>query len=43
MQVLGVEGGVCRVKFDGPAPIGMGVQAAIRDRFSDIRTVQLEQ
>ncbi len=41
MQVLSVEQGVCTVKFDGPQPIGMGVQAAIKDKFPDIKTVEL--
>ncbi len=40
-QVLEVGGGVAKLKFGGPAPIGMGVQAAIKDRFPDIRTVEL--
>ena len=43
MQVLTVEQGVCTVSFDGPAPIGMGVQAAIKDKFPDIKTVELTQ
>ncbi|KAK9833449.1 hypothetical protein WJX81_006415 [Elliptochloris bilobata] len=41
VQVLGVEGDECRVRFDGPPPIGMGVKAAIKDKFPDIRTVTL--
>ena len=40
-QVLGIEGDECRVRFDGPPPIGMGVKAAIKDKFPDIRTVTL--
>lgn len=40
-QVLEVGGGVAKLKFGGPAPIGMGVQAAIKDRFPDIKTVEL--
>ena len=39
MQVLSVENGVCIVDYDGPPPIGMGIQAAIKDKFPDIRTV----
>ena len=35
--------GVCKIKFDGPPPIGMGVKAAIKDRFPDIRNVELVQ
>lgn len=41
MQVVGIEGDECRVRFDGPPPIGMGVKAAIKDKFPDIRTVTL--
>ena len=41
MQVLEVEQGVCKVRFEGPPPIGMGVQAAIKDKFPDIRNVEL--
>lgn len=40
-QVLSVSGGVCKVQFGGPPPIGMGVQAAIKDKFTDIKTVEL--
>ena len=43
MQVLEVEQGVCKVRFEGPPPIGMGVQAAIKDKFPDIRNVELVQ
>ena len=35
--------GVCTVSFNGPAPIGMGVQAAIKDKFPDIKSVELRQ
>ncbi|KAK9905518.1 hypothetical protein WJX75_001443 [Coccomyxa subellipsoidea] len=41
VQVLSVSGGVCKVQFGGPPPIGMGVQAAIKDKFTDIKTVEL--
>ena len=41
LQVLEVEQGVCKVRFEGPPPIGMGVQAAIKDKFPDIRNVEL--
>ena len=43
MQVLEVGQGVCKVRFEGPPPIGMGVQAAIKDKFPDIRNVELVQ
>ena len=40
LQVLHVEDGICKVHYEGPAPIGMGIQAAIKDKFPDIRLVQ---
>ncbi|CAK0783212.1 hypothetical protein CVIRNUC_006411 [Coccomyxa viridis] len=43
VEVLEVEQGVCKVRFEGPPPIGMGVQAAIKDKFPDIRNVELVQ
>lgn len=33
--------GECQVKYQGPAPIGMGIQAAIKDKFPDIKQVVL--
>lgn len=33
--------GECQVKYQGPAPIGMGIQAAIKDKFPDIKEVIL--
>lgn len=33
--------GECQVKYHGPAPIGMGIQAAIKDKFPDIQVVIL--
>ena len=41
VEVLVVEGGKCTVRYTGPAPIGMGVRAAIKDKFPDITEVQL--
>ena len=41
VQVLAVNDGICEVRYEGPAPIGMGVQAAIKDKFPDIRVVEL--
>jgi len=29
------------VKYKGPAPVGMGIQAAIKDKFPDIKVVEL--
>ncbi|GBG69753.1 hypothetical protein CBR_g4584 [Chara braunii] len=31
----------CDIRFKGPAPIGMGIQAAIKDKFPDILVVNL--
>ena len=33
--------GVCEIKYKGPPPVGMGVQAAVKDKFPDIRVVKL--
>lgn len=33
--------GICQVKYQGPPPIGMGIQAAIKDKFPDIKQVIL--
>lgn len=41
VEVVKVENGVCELKYTGPAPIGMGIQAAIRDKFPDIQNVKL--
>eukprot|EP00270_Netrium_digitus_P014289 TRINITY_DN4836_c0_g1_i2.p1 TRINITY_DN4836_c0_g1~~TRINITY_DN4836_c0_g1_i2.p1 ORF type:complete len:547 (+),score=147.99 TRINITY_DN4836_c0_g1_i2:51-1643(+) len=43
VEVVEVDGlrGECRVRYAGPAPIGMGIQAAIKDKFPDIRKVVL--
>lgn len=40
-QVVEVDKGVCKVAFSGPKPIGAGIQAAIKDRFPEIRSVVL--
>ena len=41
MEVLSLEGGKCTVRYTGPAPIGMGVKAAVKDKFPDIKEVIL--
>lgn len=41
IEVLSVEDGVCTVKFKGPRPIAMGIQAAIKDKFPDVKNVVL--
>jgi len=40
VEPVSVRGGVCMVRFTGPAPILMGVTAALRDRFPDIKEVR---
>lgn len=42
VEVLSVEGGVCRLRYQGPAPIGNGVKAAVKDKFPDITEVVFE-
>lgn len=41
VDVVAVSRGVCEVKYEGPAPIGMGIQAAVKDKFPDIKEVKL--
>lgn len=43
VEVLAVDPrkGSADVRFKGPAPIGMGIQAAIKDKFPDIKKVNL--
>eukprot|EP00897_Mesotaenium_endlicherianum_P004008 jgi/Mesen1/3635/ME000020S03162 len=43
VEVISVDSsrGTCEVKYKGPPPIGMGIQAAIKDKFPDIRKVVL--
>lgn len=41
VEVLSLEGGKCTVRYTGPAPIGMGVKAAVKDKFPDIKEVVL--
>ncbi|GLJ07063.1 hypothetical protein SUGI_0056910 [Cryptomeria japonica] len=41
VEVISVGNGECHVKYSGPGPIGMGVQAAIKDKFPDITNVVL--
>lgn len=43
VDVLAVEGEVCRVRYTGPAPIAQGVQAAIKDKFPTITTVEFDE
>jgi NFU1 iron-sulfur cluster scaffold homolog, mitochondrial len=40
IDVVAVEGSICTVSYDGPEPIWVGVKAAIRDRFTDLRDVR---
>ncbi|CAH2072068.1 unnamed protein product [Thlaspi arvense] len=39
VQVLAVEGEDCLVKYVGPESIGMGIRAAIKEKFKDISNV----
>uniref|UniRef100_A0A0D6QVR1 NIF system FeS cluster assembly NifU C-terminal domain-containing protein n=1 Tax=Araucaria cunninghamii TaxID=56994 RepID=A0A0D6QVR1_ARACU len=41
VEVLSIEAGDCHVKYNGPGPIGMGIKAAIKDKFPDIKNVVL--
>lgn len=39
VEVLSIEGEDCLVKYVGPESIGMGIRAAIKEKFKDISTV----
>lgn len=39
VEVLSVEGEDCVVKYIGPESIGMGIRAAIKEKFKDISNV----
>lgn len=39
VEVLSVEGEDCVVKYVGPESIGMGIRAAIKEKFKDISNV----
>ncbi|CAD7698767.1 unnamed protein product [Ostreobium quekettii] len=39
VRVVGVEEGVCELQFKGPMPISKGIEAAIKDKFPDVRKV----
>ncbi|XP_010522834.1 PREDICTED: nifU-like protein 1, chloroplastic [Tarenaya hassleriana] len=41
VEVLSVEGEDCVVKYVGPESIGMGIRAAIKEKFKDISSVTL--
>ena len=40
VEPVSIKGGVCMVRYTGPAPILMGVTAALKDRFPDIKDVK---
>lgn len=39
-QVVSVNNGVCELDYKGPKAIAMGVAAAIKDQFLDIKEVK---
>lgn len=40
VDVVSVKNGVCDVNYTGPAPLEIGISAAIKDKFPDIREVK---
>lgn len=42
VEVQAVDDGVCEIRFLGPKPIGMGIRAAIKDKFPDVKEVVLK-
>jgi len=43
VEVLKVKDGICEVKYIGPAPIAMGITAAIKDKFPDVHEVTMHE
>lgn len=41
VEVISIEGEICHVKYNGPDQIGVGIQAAIKDKFPEIKNVVL--
>lgn len=41
VEVISIEGEICHVKYNGPDQIGVGIQAAIKDKFPEITNVVL--
>ena len=39
MNVIAIVGGDCTVRYEGPQTIGLGIKAAIKERFPDIVNV----
>mmetsp|Transcript_14764 Transcript_14764/g.47040 ORF Transcript_14764/g.47040 Transcript_14764/m.47040 type:complete len:152 (+) Transcript_14764:260-715(+) len=42
VNVVSLEGDTCTLQFRGPPPIRMGIEAAIKDKFPDIKKVVME-
>lgn len=41
VKVLSATTGLCRLNYNGPEAIALGIQASIKDKFPDIATVEL--
>lgn len=39
MNVIALVGGDCSVRYEGPHNIGLGIKAAVKERFPDIVNV----
>ena len=39
VDVVELKDGMCSLDFEGPGPIGRGIQAAIKDKFPDVTEV----
>jgi len=42
VEVIRVSNGVCELKYTGPAPIAVGIKAAVKDKFPDITEIILQ-
>lgn len=40
VEVMDVADGVCKLKYDGPPPLGNGLKAAIRDKYPDLKEIE---
>jgi Fe-S cluster biogenesis protein NfuA len=43
VAVASVGGGVAVLRYKGPAPLGKGVEAAVKDRFPDVKDVVFKE
>eukprot|EP00201_Polytomella_parva_P012231 CAMPEP_0175067144 /NCGR_PEP_ID=MMETSP0052_2-20121109/16924_1 /TAXON_ID=51329 ORGANISM="Polytomella parva, Strain SAG 63-3" /NCGR_SAMPLE_ID=MMETSP0052_2 /ASSEMBLY_ACC=CAM_ASM_000194 /LENGTH=96 /DNA_ID=CAMNT_0016333971 /DNA_START=367 /DNA_END=657 /DNA_ORIENTATION=+ len=42
VEVISVENGVCKLRYNGPKGVRKGVDGVIRERFTDVKNVVFE-